>query len=185
MNFEIREGTFQDWREIDRINRAVLPENYDEFFYKQMLMSPGTMCFLAVKSDDKQKDNVDEDLDKDLYEDLDEDLDEGIQIKDSREIVGYIITILQLDNQKRLSSHVMSIGILDEYRRKGIGAKLIDATINLIKTKFPVVKSMTLHVRKSNKSAYGFYCKQNFSRAKVIKKYYQDEDAYLMKRSPI
>lgn len=176
MEFNIRKGGVDDWREIDRINRAVLPENYDETLYRQLLSSPTTICFVATKSVKNIETTED-------CEDLDDELDEGFETKNTNELVGYIIIVIQFDNLKRLSSHIFSIGISQEFRRNGIGSQLLDKSIRVLKGKFQIIRSITLHVRKSNKIAYQFYCKKGFSRVKVAKKYYQNENAYLMKRS--
>lgn len=183
MQTEIRPGTIDDWKDIDRINRAVLPENYDEKMYHALLTSPTTICYVAVTNNDTNTQASGKN--EDMGPEFDDELDEGFPEKDMREIVGYIIVVLQFDNLKRLSAHTFSIGILEEYRRQGIGARLLGMTEQTIRTKFQAVRSITLHVRKTNKSAYKFYCKTGYSRAKVVKKYYQTEDAYLMKKMMI
>ena len=180
MQTEIRIGTIDDWKEIDRVNRKVLPENYDEITYRTLLTSPTTICYVAVANNDTNTPVSDKN--EDTEPEFDDELDEGFPEKDMREIVGYVIIILQFDNQQRLSAHIFSIGLLEEYRQQGIGARLLEMVEQTIRTKFQAVRSITLHVRKSNKSAYKFYCKTGYSRAKVVKKYYQTEDAYLMKK---
>jgi ribosomal protein S18 acetylase RimI-like enzyme len=182
MEFNIREGTVDDWKGIDRVNRAVLPENYDESVYHSVLSSPTTICFVVTKIEATDENNVPHQDELDNFDDFDDELDEGFETKDMSEIVGYVIMIIQFDSFKRLSAHIFSIGILDEYRRKGLGSRLIDESEKVLRNKFQAVRSLTLHVRKTNKSAHKFYCRHDFSRAKVVKKYYSNEDAYLMKK---
>ncbi len=71
---------------------------------------------------------------------------------------------------------IVSIAVRPEYRRKGIGKKLLD---NLLSSIDP--KKITLTLRVSNKGAYEFYKKMGFTSSGIIHNYYEDsEDAILM-----
>ena len=61
-----------------------------------------------------------------------------------------------------------------EYKRKGIGSKLLNA-INLDN-----IKNITLEVRESNKEAINFYKNNGFDIVTIRKNYYNNEDGYLM-----
>lgn len=63
--------------------------------------------------------------------------------------------------------------VLNEYRRCGIGKKLIDSLLNL---------NISLEVRKSNIEAIKFYKNCGFKIVAERKNYYKNEDGYLMCR---
>jgi len=77
-------------------------------------------------------------------------------------------------------AHITNIAVKAEYRRKGIGSRLIDYMVKTAKEKG--AKYMYLEVRKSNKDAYQLYIKKGFIINGVRKNYYPDngEDAIVM-----
>ena len=70
----------------------------------------------------------------------------------------------------------MKIAVSKEYRRKGIGEKLIKYIFSLIQ--MPIM----LEVRENNKGAIEFYRKNGFEQIATRKNYYTDtgEAAYIM-----
>jgi len=62
----------------------------------------------------------------------------------------------------------------EEYRKKGIGSKL------LLELEKENIKNITLEVRESNKEAINFYKKNGYKIEAVRKNYYGNEDGYLM-----
>lgn len=152
----IRKATLDDIDEIDKCNRLVLPENYDKKIYEQVFGYDGISSFVVTK-------------------------------EKTNKIIGYIISYVQQDNTKKttipsLEGHIMSIGILEDYRRKGYGKKLLECVENDLKKRFNI-KYMTLHVRKTNKPAQYLYSKLYYNRHKKIKKYYDNnKDDFLMKK---
>ena len=103
-------------------------------------------------------------------------------VEEDDKIVGYVMAFLDKDSKKKIIGHIMSIGILKDYRRRGYGRKLLELAENDLKERFKI-KCITLHVRKKNKAAYKLYCKMHYGRIKKVKDYYEDnEDAYLMKK---
>ena len=71
--------------------------------------------------------------------------------------------------------HIMSIAILEEYRRKGIGMKLIN------KVKEDDNHKISLYVQSTNDIAIRFYKKNGFKNIKLLKDYYEsldDKNAY-------
>ena len=64
----------------------------------------------------------------------------------------------------------------DEYRKSGIGTKLL----HFIESKYKDIKNITLEVRESNQCAINFYLKNGFREVTKRKNYYKDEDAILM-----
>lgn len=66
------------------------------------------------------------------------------------------------------------IVVFEEYRKKGIGSKLV----NYIKN-----NDISLEVNVNNKIAIDFYKKLGFEKTTIRKNYYNGEDAYLMCRA--
>jgi ribosomal-protein-alanine N-acetyltransferase len=75
--------------------------------------------------------------------------------------------------------HVVSVAVLDEHRRKGIGRALVEEAINGVKLK--KCDELYLEVRCSNNDAVRLYERMGFFIKQRLKAYYRDgEDAYLM-----
>ena len=79
----------------------------------------------------------------------------------------------------------MTISVLDEYRRYGIGSKLLEEMIK-IHEKTKELTYITLHVQTSNEVALRFYEKHKFERVKLLENYYtgneiNPKDAYYLR----
>ncbi|MEM2633527.1 MAG: ribosomal protein S18-alanine N-acetyltransferase, partial [Nitrososphaerota archaeon] len=91
-------------------------------------------------------------------------------------IVGYIIGIIE----KNIGT-IVSIAVKKDYRKKGIGKKLLDSIIEYFKSRN--VSLVNLQVRIDNYEAISFYEKNGFKKVKVLKNYYSDGcDAFLMEK---
>ncbi len=89
-------------------------------------------------------------------------------------VVGYI-AISELGRDAK----IISFAVKKEFRRKGIGTKLLDTAINICKEKGK--EKLFLEVRVSNIPAQSLYKKKGFKVVKIIPNYYSDgESAYLM-----
>ncbi|SDZ50313.1 ribosomal-protein-alanine N-acetyltransferase [Evansella caseinilytica] len=90
-------------------------------------------------------------------------------------IIGYIGVWIIIDE-----AHITNIAIHSEYRRRGIGEKLLDGAMEL--AKMLGSKKMTLEVRVSNENAMRLYRKKGFQNGGIRKRYYTDnqEDAQIM-----
>lgn len=90
-------------------------------------------------------------------------------------ITGYAGFWLVLDE-----AHITNIAVHPDYRRQGLGEKLLQKLIDTGYEKN--VKWFTLEVRASNIAAQNMYYKYNFKSLGLRKKYYQDneEDALVM-----
>ena len=80
---------------------------------------------------------------------------------------------------------IISIGILNKYRRKGIGSKLLKSALQILSN-----YDVYLHVRVTNKSVQQFYVKEGFVIISRVPKYYNlikdgIEDAFLMKKKSL
>ncbi|MFO7792223.1 MAG: ribosomal protein S18-alanine N-acetyltransferase [Candidatus Saliniplasma sp.] len=94
------------------------------------------------------------------------------QVRDN--IVGYILA-----DTREGQGIILSIGVLPEYRRKGIGSKLMESVFGILDTEI-----VRLTLRKSNLSAFRFYERLGFKVVGYINGYYKNgEDAIVMKKN--
>lgn len=90
-------------------------------------------------------------------------------------VVGYV-AIMDIDRE---NSKIVSLAVKKEFRRRGIGTKLLSTAIERCKERNK--RKILLEVRVSNYIAQKLYKKMGFRIVDVIPNYYQDgEDAYLM-----
>ncbi len=82
-------------------------------------------------------------------------------------------------------AHIVTVAARDEYRRIGIGERLLIASIELAQEYDQEL--VTLEVRASNEAAQRLYAKYGFDRAGLRVRYYSDnhEDAVIMTTPPI
>jgi len=154
MTFTLRPFKPSDLEQVMRINRMCLPENYTSFFFM------------------------------DLYQRFPETF---IVAEENGEVVGYIMcrTETGTPSFKLLGitrkGHVISIAVLPEHQREGIGQELMrEAMEAMVNYK---AKECYLEVRTTNVSAVNMYRKMGFEVARTIRGYYADgEDAYVMAR---
>lgn len=83
------------------------------------------------------------------------------------------------------SIYLMTISVLDEYRRYGIGSMLLQEMIR-IHQNVKEISYINLHVQTSNRVALKFYERHNFEQVKMIENYYTGieldiKDAYYLK----
>ncbi len=95
--------------------------------------------------------------------------------KIDEEIVGYVALWILIDE-----GHITNIAVLEEYRKKGVGRKLIA----IVKKEMEELNlsRITLEVRKSNLVAQNMYNSEEFEVEGIRPKYYNDngEDAVIM-----
>jgi len=148
----VRRAELGDLIPVMEINLKTLPEHYSDYFYESLLAELPEAFIVGE-----------------------------IQGK----LVGYIMckTEYGFSNFKKLGfvkkGHVVSVAVLDEHRRKGIGRVLVEEAINGVKSK--KCDELYLEVRCSNSDAVRLYEKMGFINKQRLKSYYRDgEDAYLM-----
>ena len=93
----------------------------------------------------------------------------------SRSIVGFLGTWYAADQ-----AHIVSVGVADGYRRRGIGELLLIAAVEHAISR--ETETITLEVRESNAAARALYEKYGFAEQGIRKGYYSDnrEDAVIM-----
>lgn len=151
---KIREFRKEDIDAVMAINQAALPENYPSSFFLG-LHSHAPKAFLVAEVDST--------------------------------VIGYIMCRIErgISSFRRpypvKKGHIVSVAVVRDHRRKGIGTELIERGIaGMVEygaTEF------YLEVRKSNKPAVTIYEVLGFEIGRVLRGYYRDgEDAYLMTR---
>ncbi|HSB83616.1 MAG TPA: N-acetyltransferase [Nitrosarchaeum sp.] len=148
----IRRAEPSDLIPVMEINLKTLPEHYSDYFYESLLAEIPE-AFIVAEIGGKH--------------------------------VGYIMckTEYGFSNFKKLGfvkkGHVVSIAVLDEHRKKGIGKALVEESVNGVRLK--KCDEFYLEVRCSNNDAVRLYEKLGFVIRQKLNAYYRDgEDAYLM-----
>jgi ribosomal-protein-alanine N-acetyltransferase len=153
-NYKLRRFMPSDLEEVIQINRECLPENYTTLFFMNLFRRfPKT--FIVAET--------------------------------NGETVGYIMCRIEtgIPSFKILGitkkGHVISIAVLPEHKKKGIGFALVqDAMQAMAGYK---AKECYLEVRTSNLPAIELYKKLRFEVTRTIRDYYADgEDAFVMAR---
>lgn len=113
---------------------------------------------------------------KDLFnlELLSQDVNNKILVYEKQNVLIGFIHILKLYEV----TEIINIVVDKSYQRNGFGSDLINEVIMI----YPE-NEIILEVRSKNKTAINFYKKLNFKLLNIRKKYYSDDDAYVMKRS--
>ncbi len=154
-DYIIRGCTGQDLSEVILINWQTLPEHYSDSFY-QNLLKDAPDSFLVVEYLGK--------------------------------VVGYVMcriefgfsTIKKFGMGKK--GHIVSIGILDEHRKKGLATEMMQIVMKALKESG--CTETYLEVRISNKSAIGLYNRLEFKNTTVYDNYYKDgERAFMMSKT--
>jgi len=152
--FSLRRFQPDDLEKVIRINQVCLPENYSTYFFMNLYEHyPETFIVAEVYG----------------------------------ELVGYIMCRIEtglpgfglLGITRR--GHVISIAVLPEYQRKGIGQALMKEAMLRMRTY--KAKECYLEVRATNIPAINMYRKLGFETSRTIRGYYADgEDATMMNR---
>lgn len=74
--------------------------------------------------------------------------------------------------------NIIGIAVDKNYQKQGIGSKLFEKVFSIAKQN--KVNTISLEVDESNINAINFYKKKGFVVTNIRKKYYKDNDAYIM-----
>jgi ribosomal-protein-alanine N-acetyltransferase len=151
----LRRASEADIEQVIQINEKTLPEHYSDYFYFEVL----------------------------------KDFPEGFIVAELYgRVVGYIMCRIEygFSNVKRFGlarkGHIVSIAVMSEHRKKGIGTSLIKLVIEEMARKS--CTETYLEVRVTNNDAISLYEKMNYRIVGRIEGYYRDgESAYIMARS--
>ena len=152
--FKLRKFALNDLQSVMRINRVCLPENYTDFFFV------------------------------DLYRRFPETF---IVAEENGEIAGYIMCRVEVGLANLglsglvKNGHVVSVAVLPEQRKKGIGEALVKEAMNAMK--LYNAKQCYLEVRVTNDPAVSLYKKLGFEVTRTVNGYYADgENAHVMSK---
>ncbi len=151
----IRKAKKEDIPIVMYINKVSLPENYPEWFFEEHLERWGEAFYVAEVGG---------------------------------KVVGYVMSRVEfgapyvVEGSIVKKGHIVSIAVLEGYRRRGIGRRLMENALRSLKEVYEC-KEVYLEVRVSNLPAIRLYEKLGFKKVRIIPMYYLDgEDAYLMAR---
>ncbi|MEM4481243.1 MAG: ribosomal protein S18-alanine N-acetyltransferase [Desulfurococcaceae archaeon] len=153
--YSVRNASTDDLDKVIEINMVSLPEHYPRVFFEEILGEWGK-AFYVVESP-------------------------------NREIVGYIMTRIELKPAffkyfLAKSGHVVSIAVLEEHRRRGLGYVLMAFSMKSMHEEYNCSETY-LEVRVSNTPAIKLYEKLGYRKVKIERGYYLDgEDAFVMAR---
>jgi ribosomal-protein-alanine N-acetyltransferase len=150
--YKLRKFKAEDLGTVSQINEACLPENYTDIFFM------------------------------DLYRRYPETF---IVAEDNERIIGYIMCRIEVGLSNLgltgivKKGHVVSIAVVPEHRRKGVGKALMTAAIEGMRNYN--AKQCYLEVRVTNSAAIELYKRLGFEITRTAHGYYADgEDAYVM-----
>jgi len=150
-NFKLRKFNTNDLERITYINRTCLPENYSDYFFV------------------------------DLYRRF----PETFIVAEENGVVGYIMCRIETGLSSSIfrglikKGHIVSVAVMPEYRRKGIGEALVAKAMENMR--LYKAKHCFLEVRVANTAAVDLYKKLGFEVSRTVRGYYADgEDAYVM-----
>ncbi|HUH99743.1 MAG TPA: N-acetyltransferase [Nitrososphaerales archaeon] len=151
-DYSVRKCSPEDIPSVINVNALTLPEHYSDYFYYEILKDfPNT--FLIAELDGR--------------------------------IAGYIMCRMEygLSLTKRFGlakkGHIISVAVLKEHRKKGVGTKLIHEALEEVKNENG--KECYLEVRITNEGAIDLYKRLGFKVANTLHGYYKDgESAYTM-----
>lgn len=151
-DYVIRRCQSEDIQSVIGVNLTTLPEHYSDYFFESIL--------------------------KELPESF-------VVAELDRRVVGYIMCKIEFgfSNFRKLGfvkkGHVVSVGVLEEHRGKGLGKALMLEGISGLMSRRG--DEIYLEVRVSNVSAIAMYEKLGFTIKSRLRSYYRDgEDAFLM-----
>lgn len=98
------------------------------------------------------------------------------------EIVGFIISNMSVKNES-VNGHILTINVLPEHRRKGVGLRLIREIEDIFKHKG--VKMCHLEVREDNIAALNLYAKAGYRKAGILRHYYGNVHGVLFEKDLI
>jgi ribosomal-protein-alanine N-acetyltransferase len=176
LRYIIRRATEADIDQVIEVNLRSLPENYWYGFYQYVLSEWGDL-FLVAEIGGKIvgyiMNRVEETHDRVLM---------GLEneLEPAHKRSGPLDVFKRVFSGSARVGHVISIAVLQEYRRRGIGSALMSEALKIFEKKYDV-DSVYLEVRVSNQPAINMYEKFGFVKARIIRGYYRDgEDAYVM-----
>lgn len=92
---------------------------------------------------------------------------------DGQTMVGFVLTAME----KRREGSIVTIDLIDPYRRRGLGSQLIGMAERALAGRG--ARKIVLQVAVENESAIAFYEKHGYARGRLLKNYYgKKKDAW-------
>jgi ribosomal-protein-alanine N-acetyltransferase len=104
----------------------------------------------------------------------------SIAAKINDRIAGFIIGRIDLIRNQPVG-HIMTIDVALQFRRKGVGQRLMQETEALFKQKG--VKEIRLEVREGNTAAIGLYEKLEYKRISKLEHYYGEAHGFYFRKT--
>ncbi len=152
--FTLRQFKLADLDQVMYVNKICLPENYTRYFFIDLYRRFSEVFIVAEEAED---------------------------------IVGYIMCRIEAGPPDwglfgiSKKGHVISVAVLPEHQRQGIGQALVHKALLGMETYR--AKECYLEVRASNTPAVNLYKKLGFRILRTSRRYYADgEDAYVMNK---
>lgn len=99
--------------------------------------------------------------------------DPAFCVWDGETMVGFVLTAIE----KRGEGCIVTIDLLERYRRRGLGSQLIGMAERALAGR--KVRKIVLQVAVENESAIAFYEKHGYARGRLLKNYYgKKKDAW-------
>lgn len=93
-------------------------------------------------------------------------------------VIGYIIFWIKNDRE----GHIISIAVDKNYRRLGVGSKLLSRAINVLS--LLEIDKVMLEVNENNNSAVEFYKSFKFRIDRIVPNYYENQDGAIVMYLP-
>lgn len=160
-------------KQFKKINISILPVQYNDTFYKQVVASEIHCCQLAYFNDL---------VVGGMCFRLEDSSESEIGVNRGKQTEADIKNVVDAP-RKRL--YIMTLGTLTPYRNYGVGSELLKFIIQRAKD-YGDVDGIYLHVQTNNEAAKNFYEKHNFqveNDGQIIKDYYarvEPRDAFLL-----
>ncbi|TNV86426.1 hypothetical protein FGO68_gene2430 [Halteria grandinella] len=179
---QLEEGDIQ---ETKRLHEEWFPLNYEDSFYNRIskanIIAIG--CFVKIRATLEQPTEKELMLGVILTK-VQYHNDEVREIMNQRErdlntdtgLFGWLRWFKSIVSCRgdHVGAYIMTIGVIDECRRLGLGTQLIERTIKVLNRDFPACAVLYLHVVTYNESAIRFYLNERnrFVRYGLIKDHY-------------
>ena len=100
--------------------------------------------------------------------------------KANSEIAGFIIAQVEVENDV-LYGHIITINVSPNYRRKGIGRKMLQEIEEMLKQKG--IMECHLEVRENNSAALHLYQNNGYKKVGKLEKYYGKANGLYLKKT--
>ena len=165
LSIDMRPLQASDIEDLEKLQLQLFPVSYSKSFYEELLDSTQTQTILSID-------------------------------KSTNQIVGVLTARFHSDYQSFLhwllgysgfkSGYIMTLGVLNTYRRKGIASSMLHQIEMDLKEK-QQCKKMTLHCKVDNDAAIAFYKAHGFRIGSRLSNYYfinkKKEDAFFLEKN--